>query len=437
MNRNIGKAAGRPAGRKTPSAEGRTPLSRSLAYSLILTGATYIFPLIVYPYVSRVLGVSNIGLVGFVDSLATYFILFSMMGISVLGVREISAARGDRRRLSSTFCNLLSLHAGFTAVALVIFAAVVLAVPSLRAEWRMMGIGMMKLVFNLFLIEWYYKGLERYGYITLRTVIIRTAYVAAVFLCVKDSGDVEVYYFLTMTVVAATALANMAFALPRLSLKAWSRNLRVYLRPYVSMGIYILLQAAYTTLSVVYLGAVGNDTEVGYYTTATRLFGIIFSIYMSFLTVLVPRMTRLAGIGRDGMMRKYVLRTAAVIIGFGVPATIAGECFTHEIVALISGPGYEGAVLPMRIILPLTVISGLEQLLVINLLTPLHRDSDITRISGAGALLALILNLALVRSMGAVGSAVVWLACETLVLILSAAVAFRRLPLRGRKAPVS
>lgn len=98
---------------------------------------------------------------------------------------------------------------------------------------------------------------------------------------------------------------------------------------------------------------------------------------------------------------------------------VAGEFLAPEIVDLISGPGYEGAVLPMRIILPLTVISGLEQMLVINLLTPLRRDMEITRISGAGALLALILNFLLVFRLGAVGSAIVWLASETLVLALS------------------
>lgn len=286
----------------TGSAFPQTPLSHSLVYSLILTGATYIFPLIVYPYVSRVLGVTNIGLVGFVDSLATYFILFSMMGISVLGVREISMARGDRVRLSTVFCNLLALHALFTALALVVFAGAVMAVPELRAEWRMMGIGMMKLVFNLFIVEWYYKGLEQYGYITLRTVLIRTAYVVCVFLFVRTGEDVDTYYFLTMTVVAATAAANMGFALPRLRLRGLSLSLRRYLRPYVSMGVYVLLQAAYTTLGVVFLGFVCNDTEVGFYSTATRLFGILFSIYMAFLTVLVPRMTKLAGSGRSGEM---------------------------------------------------------------------------------------------------------------------------------------
>ena len=51
-------------------------VKRNFVYNGILTLSNYIFPLIVYPYVSRVLGVSNIGICNFVDSIVHWFILF-------------------------------------------------------------------------------------------------------------------------------------------------------------------------------------------------------------------------------------------------------------------------------------------------------------------------------------------------------------------------
>ena len=60
-------------------------IKKNFAYSSILTTANYIFPLLTYPYVSRVLGVANIGICNFVDSIINYFILFSMMGIGIVG----------------------------------------------------------------------------------------------------------------------------------------------------------------------------------------------------------------------------------------------------------------------------------------------------------------------------------------------------------------
>ena len=63
---------------------------RNFIYNLILTFSSYLFPLLTYPYVSRVLGVIGIGTCNFVDSIIDYFILFSGLGIGSYGVREIA-----------------------------------------------------------------------------------------------------------------------------------------------------------------------------------------------------------------------------------------------------------------------------------------------------------------------------------------------------------
>ena len=62
-------------------------------YSAILTVSNYFFPFITYPYVSRVLGVEKIGICNFVDGIIHYFILFSMLGIVSVGIREIAKNR--------------------------------------------------------------------------------------------------------------------------------------------------------------------------------------------------------------------------------------------------------------------------------------------------------------------------------------------------------
>jgi Membrane protein involved in the export of O-antigen and teichoic acid len=85
-------------------------IKKNFFYNGLLTVANYLFPLITYPYVSRVLGVSNIGICNFVDSIVNYFILFSMMGISIVGVREIAAVREDREARNRVFSNLIALN---------------------------------------------------------------------------------------------------------------------------------------------------------------------------------------------------------------------------------------------------------------------------------------------------------------------------------------
>ena len=77
-----------------------TSIKTNFIYSSILTTANYIFPLITYPYVSRVLGVTNIGICNFVDSIINYFSMFSLMGIVAVGIRSIAAVKSDKEELS-------------------------------------------------------------------------------------------------------------------------------------------------------------------------------------------------------------------------------------------------------------------------------------------------------------------------------------------------
>ena len=135
-------------------------LKQNFIYSSILTVSTYLFPLLVYPYVSRILGVSNIGIVNFIDNLINYFVLISMMGITTVGVREIAAARSDKEKLSRTFMSLFALTAITTLIAIAALWIAMYVVPTLFPFRDMLYIGVAKLLFNLFLLEWFFMGME-------------------------------------------------------------------------------------------------------------------------------------------------------------------------------------------------------------------------------------------------------------------------------------
>ena len=60
-----------------------------------------IFPLITFPYVSRVLGVSGIGIYNFSSSIVSYFILIAALGINTYAVREGARLRENRSLISN------------------------------------------------------------------------------------------------------------------------------------------------------------------------------------------------------------------------------------------------------------------------------------------------------------------------------------------------
>lgn len=405
-------------------------IKKNFFYSAFLTTANYIFPLITYPYVSRVLGVHNIGICNFIDSIINYFVLFSMMGISTLGIREVAINKNNSERLNKVFCSLLSLNAATTFIGIIVLIIATYSIPKLYENAELMFFGGFKLFFNLFLIEWFYKGLEDFKYITVRTIIVKCLYVASVFVFVKQANDYPIYYLLTVLMIVINAVINIFHSKKIVSYSIKSVEIKSFIKPYIILGIYLLLTSMYVSFNVVYLGFVGGETQVGYYTTATRIYTILIALFTAFTGVMLPRMSSLLGEGRIVEFKEKLSKSIGVILSCSLPAIIYMIILAPEIIYLISGSGYEEAITPMRIIMPLFFIIGYEQILIVQTMMPLKLDKIIFRNSIIGAAFGISLNILLVGKYLAIGSAIVWLSCEVVLLILSQIAVSKELSLK-------
>lgn len=391
-------------------------IKKNFVYSSVLTTANYIFPLLTYPYVSRVLGVDRIGICNFVDSIINYFILFSVMGVGIIGIREIARTKDDKESLKRTFSSLFLLNTVSTSLVLIVLIGAIFLVPKLYAYKDMMWIGVLKLISNYLLIEWLYKGLENFKLITYRTIIVRSLYVVSVFLFVREASDYKIYFLLLSLSITLNAVFNCYYAKEFVKLTFKNVSIRKYCKSSLILGSYTLLTSMYTSFNVAYLGFISSETEVGYYTTATKLYTIFLSLFTAFTGVLLPRMSAL--IAEDNYYDFKILlhRSIKILSCFSIPVIIYCEIFAEEIINFISGDGYDGAIIPMRIVMPLLLIIGYEQILVIQTLMPLKMDKAILVNSIVGAFIGIVLNVLLVANLQSVGTAIVWVSSEFFVL---------------------
>ncbi len=394
-------------------------IKRNFFYSAFLTTANYIFPLLTFPYVTRVLGVADFGLCGFIDSIINYFILFSSMGIAVVGIRETASAKNDRQRLSQTFTDLLAINAIFTIVSVLLLSGATILIPELHANADLMFLGAFKVVFSFLLIEWFYKGIEDFRYITIRSLFVKCLYVAAVFIFVRRPGDYAVYYLLSVMTIVANALVNIFHSRRFISLSFAGLRIKRFVKPLLTYGIYSLLTSFYTTFNVAFLGFVSSDVQVGFYTTATRLYAVFIGIVTAFTGVMMPRMSALLNEGKREEFKVFYSRSVGILSSVTIPAVFFAIIMAPRIVSLLAGEGYEGAVVPMRIVMPLLFVIGYEQIMIVQGLMPLKRDRTVLRNSIIGAAAGVSANFLLTPRYAAVGSAVVWLICEILIMVLS------------------
>ena len=387
----------------------------NVLYSSILTCSNYLFQLITYPYVSRVLGVERIGICNFTISLVNYVLLFATMGISILGIREVARCRDNRQELDRCFSGLFFLHASSTGIILLLYLLAIFFVPFLQPYQELLHIGTLQIVFNLFLVEWFFKGIEDFQYITYRNLAVRFLYVICVFLFVHEPDDYPVYFSLIVGTIVLNGLVNWQYRMKFVTLRWKGISLRKYFSPFLILGIYLLLTSMYTSFNVLYLGFVGGDVQVGYYTTASKMYTVLLGLFSAFTGVMMPRMSNLVAQGDYASVCRLGRLSFNLLFACAIPLILFCEVFAPQLITLLSGTGYEGAILPMRIIMPLVLIIGMEQILIIQLLMSLKQDKAVFINSIFGALVGILSNILLVRSYLSIGSAWVWILSELAV----------------------
>lgn len=392
-------------------------LKKNIVYSSILTTSLYIFQFITYPYVSRVLGVTNIGICNFAQSVVVFATLFSTLGIITIGIRETAAAKGDKENLNRTFSGIFQINLLLTLAVIILYIVAIEILPQLTPYRKLLYIGIFQILFNTLTMEWLFKGLEDFKYITMRTIWVRIAYVIAIFLFIQDKDDYYLYFIITVGQYVLNGLINSIYSrkLVKFTWQPTSAILKKYTTPILILGSQALLQTLYTSFNVVYLGFVSNDDQVGYYTTATKIQNIILGLYTSFTLVMMPRISAMLADNDMDNVKTMINKSFSILYAFAFPTIIISEIFAPEIISIIAGKGYEQAIPLLRIAMPLILIIGIEQILIVQLLLPLRADKMVFTNSLIGGSVGLIFNILLVGWLQSTGSVLVWFLSELAV----------------------
>lgn len=392
-------------------------VKKNFGYNLILTGCNYIFPLIIFPYISRVLGVEQIGVCNFVDGIINYFILFSMLGIGSFGVREIARCGSDINQRSIVFSNLVFINFILTALSVASLVVCTYTIPKLLPYKEFLLVGVLKVAFNVFLIEWFFQGIERFKYITIRSVIVRILYLISIFIFVRSKEDSLIYYLLTSLMIVVNASANWIYSANFRAFRLKYLNLKVYIVPILVFGYYRILTSMYTTFNTIFLGFSSGDVEVGYFATATKLYTIIMAVFSAFTAVMIPHVSAMLRNKEYDKVQTIADQTFEILVLIAVPVISFCLFNAQEIIHIIAGSGYSGAVLPFRIVIFLLVVIGMEQIVIQQFLMASNSNKSIMIVSTVGAVSGLLLNVLITPKLGAVGSAISWSVSEILVLL--------------------
>lgn len=395
-------------------------------YNLLLTISSYVASLIVYPYVSRILGVENMGILGFINKTIESFLLFSLLGVSVVGVREIAKSKDDRSRLNDAFSAIVSCVFFASLIVSVIYVILITTIPRFHENSCLFYAGLTRIVLSAFFLDWFYQGLENFKYIAVRTVCIRIAYILLVFLIVKERTDYQLYFYITLMTYVFDAGINFYQVRKIVEYKFQYKKVFAVATPMLTYGFYSVLNATFSTFNYVLLGFLCSNTQVGYYSTADQLYKIFLSLITAFTTVMLPRMSSLLNNGDRNQFNSALERSLDGILMVCVPLAIFGVFFASQIVLIVSGKGYEGAIVPLQVMMILVLINAVNQVFIIQAAIPLGLDKAITLGTAIAAFLSVPINYYMMKNFQAIGGAFVLVSSVVLANIYPLFVLFRK-----------
>ena len=394
-------------------------LKKNFVMNAILTVSSFVFPLITFPYISRVLLSEGSGRVSFAKSIIAYFLMLSALGIPTYGIRTCAKVRDDKEKLSRTAQELLIINVIMCLVSYALLALAIIFIPRLREEKMLLIILSFTIILNAIGMEWLFKAVEQYTYITVRSIVFNVIAIIFMFLLVRQQSDYLVYGAISIVASSLGYILNLFYARKIITLKPLGQyDLRQHLKPILIFFAMASAITVYTYLDMVMLGFMKTNTDVGYYHAAVRIKEILAAIVTSLGAVLLPRVSYYIQNGMMDEFRRISKKAINFVFLFASPLLVYFIIFAKNGVLLLSGSDFMGAIVPMQILMPTLLFIGLTGLLGIQILVPLGKEKMVLYSVLAGAGIDLIINAILIPKMGPSGAAIGTLVAEIVVLIV-------------------
>ena len=385
----------------------------------MLTMSSFIFPLITFPYVSRILSPDGIGKVTTATSFISYFTMVAQLGIPTYGIRVCARNKDDKEKLTKTVHELMVINLVMSLFMYIILAALLLTVPKLQGDRTLYIIVSANILLTSIGMEWLYKALEKYAYITIRSLIFKVIALAAMFFLVRSKNDYIIYGGISIFAACASNIFNFINAHKYIGFKPLENyHFKQHIK---SVGIFFAMSCAttiYLHLDVIMLAFMKTEVDVGYYTAATKIKNVLVGIVTSLGTVLLPRVSYFIKNNMLEEFRSVTTKALNFVFLISVPLVVYFMIFAKSGIYFLSGKEFDGAIQPMVIIMPTLLLIGITNVLGIQILVPRNQEIYVLYSEIAGAATDLILNAILIPVMASSGAALGTVMAELVVLLV-------------------
>lgn len=314
----------------------------------------YLFPLLLIPYLTRILGTEGYAVYAYVLSFMGVVQTIADFGFTLSGTKKVVDLRGDTAALSRlvgaiTVARLMLLCGLFVCVMVVTRFIPIMAENTVYVIWAFFATAG-----RTVLPDFIFQGNERMGPLTTRYFASKGVQVALTILLVRGPGDL----ILVAVADVLSEIVDIAWSyraqkrmfgvgIARPTFKESFEELRVS-AIYCVSNVSSSLFSGFTTVIIGL--AITSKTDIAFWSLTLTTVNAVQSLYTPIANSLYPHMIK----NRDfGFARKLALvALPALILG-----TVAYCALSKPIMLVLGGPEYVGGAHVMWMISPIFIFS--------------------------------------------------------------------------------
>jgi O-antigen/teichoic acid export membrane protein len=394
-------------------------LKKNVLYNTILTVSNVAFPVITTPYVSRVLGVENIGIVNFATTYASYFALFAALGIPIYGIREIAKHNNDPNGRNQIFSELFLINCFSTVIFSLVYLVTIFCVPTLYQEREFLLVAGISVFFVPLNTDWFFSGREKFKLVTIRSLAAKIISIGGLFIFVRTREDIIPYLILTIAANLSSQIWNFGYML-RKEVKFRFNNIKIkkHLNAVLILFASNIAISIYMMISTLMLGFMADYAQVGYYSSAYKINRLILPFVTSISPVMIARINTLKGkTNNQDQISGLLSRSFEMMMLLAIPATIGLMVISPRFVPFFLGAEFIPATVSMQLLSLLILIIGINNLFGLQILVGMGYEKKFLVSVSLGTVSSLCLNMILIGPFGSFGSSIASVIAETIVTI--------------------
>lgn len=394
-------------------------IKKNTIYNIIKTLSSIIFPLITFPYITRVLGPENVGRINFGQSIISYFSLIATLGITTYAVRECSKIKYDRQELGKLASQLYSINICTCIVSYCLLALCLFSVATLRTYRLLIVIQSISICLTVVGADWLNTSMEDFRFITIRTFLAQLISLIGMFLFVRNAGHYIVFAVISVVSTSGANLVNIIYRRRYCKVGfTFNMDLKRHLPPIILLFAMMISQTIMGNIDKTMLGFMSGDKAVGLYTSANKIISIVGQVVQSITWVLMPQLS-LGFTKKNYTEINRILHSAAVFtVALGLPCFVGINMTAPDIISVSAGKEFLPAVACMRIRAIDMVFGYINNIFGNMILLPANKEKRFFYACAAAAAVNGVTNYFFIQKWGINGAAITSLFADVIIFAI-------------------